>query len=149
MSKSSKIQKPVRKYNPLNDTRRFSDGVRLHRYVAVVLHYGYMNLRDRYPESEISVAEFMREAIPILHRLKVIALVDPSKEVPDWLDDRDKRLARRGGQLPIWMGIYTADLDPGIWVSVVSDIRNGQIVWSKTEIRSRERDRQAPPNKLH
>jgi len=143
MSKSSKTKKPTRKYNPLNDTRRFSDGVRLHPDVAVVLEYGYMILRGRYTESAISRAEFMREAISILHRLKVIALVDPSIEVPDWLNDRDKRLARRGAVLPIWMGVYTADLDPSIRNSVVSDIRNGQIIRSEIEIKSRKRNKQA------
>lgn len=141
--------KPVHKYNPLNDTRRFSDGVRLHPYVAVILYYGHSNLLDRYPESEISVREFMREAIPVLHGLKLIALVEPSKEVPDWLNDRDKRLTRRGGLLPIWMGVYTTDLDPGIWESVVSDIRNGQIIWSKAETKSRKRDKKPALSKLH
>jgi hypothetical protein len=111
------------------DTRRFSDGVRIHQYVGVVLKFGRDDLLRRFPDCSISQAEFSSAALPVLKRLGRVALIDPRKPLPDWLRDRERKLAKRGGMLPIWMP--TEDLHIfEVWQSVVPEIRNNKLVWS-------------------
>jgi hypothetical protein len=119
------------KYGALADTRRYSDGVRVHEHLGYILMNGGNDLRDRYPDSRVSRAEFSRAAIPVLARLGFITLIDPEKPLPDWLQDRDRKLARRGGMQPIWMP--TPNLPDDVWRRVVSGFRNGEITWATPE----------------
>jgi hypothetical protein len=50
------------KYSALDDTRRFSDGVRMHEYLAYILMAGGDDLLSRYPNHHISRAEFSKAA---------------------------------------------------------------------------------------
>jgi hypothetical protein len=107
MKKSSStslvVGKKTRIYDPLKDTRRFSDGVRLHEWVGMVLVNGWDDLHCRSYNCDVSQSEFSRSAIPVLARLQLIVLIDPNDPLPDWLSHRDRKLANRGGKLPIWM----------------------------------------------
>jgi hypothetical protein len=99
----------------------------MHPYVGVVLRYGRGDLLLRFPRCAISQAEFSRAALPVLKRLGRVALIDPRKPLPDWLRDRERKLAKRGGMLPIWMP--TEDLHIfEVWQSVVPEIRNKRLV---------------------
>src|SRR5690349_398713 len=119
------------KYSAQADTRRFVDGVRMHIYLGYILMAGGDDLLERYPDCRMSRAEFSRAAIPALERLGFIVLVDPQKPLPDWLGDRDRKLARRGGMRPIWMPTPRLPLD--VWRRVVSELRDGEIVWRTVE----------------
>lgn len=131
MSKQSDV-KSRRKYNPLHDTRRFSDGIRIHPYVHGMLWFGGHKLNIHYPNHTISAAQFSRATLPILNCLKFIGLVEPLRCIPEQLNDRDRKLARRGGMLPIWMptleGYQTGD---DLWDDLDPDIMNGKLVWRK------------------
>ena len=48
------------------DTRRFVDGVRMHRYVGIVLKFGRDELLRKFPDSLVSQVEFSRTALPVL-----------------------------------------------------------------------------------
>jgi hypothetical protein len=89
LSASLVLRKKVRAYEPLKDTRRFSDGVRLHERVGMALVHGWDDLHGRYPSCGVSQSEFSRSAIPILARVQLIVLVDPNEPLPNWLCHRD------------------------------------------------------------
>jgi hypothetical protein len=88
---------------------------------------GRHNLLARYPEHRISLGEFSRVAIPVLEKLGLVTLIDPHKPLPFWMDDRERKLALRGGMRPIWMPIAPIPLD--VWSRVVSEPRDGEITW--------------------
>ncbi len=86
------------------------------------------DLLHRYPDFCISRAEFSRAALPILEKLGFVALIDPTQQLPSWLAERDRKLAKRGGMKPIWMPTPKMPID--IWSRVISKVRNGQIMWT-------------------
>src|SRR5438874_2335251 len=88
----------TRKYSPQADTRRYSDGVRMHQYLGYILMEGGNDLVRRYPDMRVSRAEFARSALPVLQRLGLVILIDPLKPLPSWLRDRERKLAMRGGK---------------------------------------------------
>ncbi len=112
-----------RKYEPLKDARRFCDGVRLHEYVGAVLVSGWESLKAQRPEAKLSPMEFSRVAIPLLSELSLIVLVDPKSDIPEWLDERSRKLARRGNMLPIWMP--APSLSFGVWKNVTMHVQHG------------------------
>jgi hypothetical protein len=117
----------TREYSPQTDTRRYSDGVRLHEYLGYILMEGGNDLMRRYPDMRVSRAEFARAALPVLERLGLVILIDPLKPLPSWLGDRERKLVMRGGSKPIWMP--TQSMPFYVWDRVVSEVRDGQIVW--------------------
>ena len=127
------VGKKTRIYDPLKDTRRFSDGVRLHEWVGMVLVNGWDDLHCRSYECEVSQSEFSRSAIPVLARLQLIVLIDPNDPLPDWLSHRDRKLANRGGKLPIWMPTAKLIKTKNVWRQVRSELIAGEIFWSITE----------------
>ena len=138
MKKSSStslvVGKKTRIYDPLKDTRRFSDGVRLHEWVGMVLVNGWDDLRCRSYDCDVSQSEFSRSAIPVLARLQLIVLIDPNDPLPDWLSHRDRKLANRGGKLPIWMPTAKLIKTKNVWRQVRSELIAGEIFWSITEV---------------
>lgn len=129
---------PKRPYDPLKDTRRFCDGVRLHSVVGLVLS-SYANQFMHQTQSNFSHTEFCRAAIPILSRLGLIVLIDPKTEIPEWLEPRDRRLAKRGGGKPIWMP--TQDFSFDALRGVRGELRNNEIIWTKVRLPKRLRKR--------
>jgi hypothetical protein len=128
-----------REYSRFKDTRRFADGVRLHEWVGMVLRCGWYDLRERHPASKMSQSEFSRAAIPILKHLDLIVLIDPRAPLPNWIvGRRDKRLAARGGKLPIWFPTECLYRVKNLWRDVMSDLRDGEIIWSISELRMKK-----------
>jgi hypothetical protein len=125
--------KKKRKYVPEDDARRFSDGVRLHPFIGYSLNDGWRDLISRYPENAVTPADFSRAAIPILERLGLIVLISPLHDVPSWLNPRDTKLVRRGNKRPIWMMAKDFPWESNLWKYVVSELRNGEIIWSKVK----------------
>jgi hypothetical protein len=68
----------------------------------------------------------------VLQRLGLAVLIDPHKRLPDWLGNRERKLAKRGGMRPIWMP--TKDMPFDVWRYVVSEFRNNEIIWSTCEL---------------
>jgi hypothetical protein len=116
-----------RKCSPLADIRRFSDGVRLHPRLGETLAFEAGMFLDEYRDRQISRAEISRSLIPVLERLGYIVLIDPQKPLPNWLRDRERKLARRGGMKPIWMPTLTFPST----LNLVPQIQNGKIIWRK------------------
>ncbi|QDM16065.1 hypothetical protein FNL56_09365 [Tardiphaga sp. vice304] len=131
---SKETAKPTRKYIPRDDARRFSDGVRLHPFVGYQLNDGWQDFRRNHPYCKTTPAEFAKSAIPVLQRLGLITLIDPAVEIPEWLNDRDAELARRGGKLPIWMPMpkFSWDLDP--WKYAIPEMRGNDIIWLEARL---------------
>ena len=129
----AQVTKAKRKYVPEGDTRRFSDGVRLHPFIGYSLNDGWHDLISRYPECKVTPAMFSRAAIPILERLGLIVLINPYGDIPAWLNPRDTKLVRRGNKLPIWMTAQDFPWDCNLWKHVVSELRNGEIIWSRAK----------------
>lgn len=131
MSKKSEVS-ARKKYIPLDDTRRFSDGIRIHPYVDVMLWFGRHKLNQRHPDHVVSAAQFSRATLPILKRLDCISLVEPLVCIPDQLSDRDRKLAKRGGKLPIWMPTWRGyKSDHSLWNDLVPVIKNQHLVWCR------------------
>jgi hypothetical protein len=129
----AKTKEKKRAYSPLSDPRRFSDGVRMHEYLGYILMEGGNHLSIRCPNQRISRADFSRAALPVLKRLGLVALIDPTKPLPLWLRHRERKLVKRGGMKPIWMPTPKMPLD--VWRRVVSDIHRGEIVWATSDIK--------------
>lgn len=134
--KAPQARAKTRPYIPLKDTRRYSDGVRLHEFVGLVLSAG-ANMLANQTGLSISHTEFGRAAIPVLKKLGLIVLVDPKSELPAWLPTRERKLAKRGGGNPIWMP--TPDFSFDALDGTVVEICDGTIVWTKIRLPKRLR----------
>ena len=124
---NNKSNVKVRTYSPRSDTRRYSDGLRLHEYLGYILMEGGNHLMQRYPNHQISRADFSRSALPVLEKLGLVELINPLDQLPAGLGDRERKLAMRSGKKPIWMP--TQKMPVYVWNDVVSEIWNGSIVW--------------------
>jgi hypothetical protein len=72
--------------------------------------------RRGYPDHQISQAELSRVALPILEDLGLVKLINPADPLPEWLRERERKVAMRGGRKPIWM----------------PEIEDGKNVWPNT-----------------
>ena len=88
MPKKHKDKQKTRRYSPYSDTRRYSDGVRMHKYLGYILMEGGNHLLRRYPDQRMSRADFSRAALPVLKELGLVVLIDPVDSLPprEWLD---------------------------------------------------------------
>ena len=127
MPKMHKDKQKTRRYSPYSDTRRYLDGVRMHEYLGYILMEGRNHLLRRYPDQRMSRADFSRAALPVLKELGLVVLIDPVDSLPEWLTERERKLAMRGDQKPIWMP--TRKMPLYIWNHLVSEIQDGNIVW--------------------
>lgn len=129
--------KSAKKYSDLNDTRRFSDGVRLHPIVDVIIR----NLQSQCI-GKISNAEFNRAAIVMLRELKIISLLNPNDGIPPGLSRRDFNLVQRGDNLPIWMRAMDMRGIERLLDSVCPHIADGgDVIWVGLDSPSRKKRR--------
>lgn len=92
-----------RSYDPQQDLRRFIDGVRMHPFVSATLDLGagHFSPHGRPPLFDKRV--FFRAGIRHLANQFVISRIEPAVHVPDWVPSAYRKLALRGGRIPIWL----------------------------------------------
>jgi hypothetical protein len=99
----SEIHATGKESEKYKNIRRFSDGVRLDPSLGEMLALGARALRALHPNCTIRNPDVARLAIDVLADLDIVVLIDPGKSMPDWLDDADRKFAKRGLGRPIWI----------------------------------------------
>jgi hypothetical protein len=85
------------------DTRLWCDETRLHPLIGHSLPDGAYAVRESCDDLTFRNDEFNRAALPVLEANGVVTLVHPAVRIPEWLPEREQKLAKRHMEIPIWM----------------------------------------------
>jgi hypothetical protein len=124
------------------DTRRSSDGIRLHPLLGGILADGARRLREKHPGSKITNAWFSSAAIKQLSTLGLIYKVEASKSLPENLPPSLVVLAKRGSGMPIWLPTdELAEKWIDIWDDLSPSLDDDEVCWpTKSTMSAIEKD---------
>jgi hypothetical protein len=87
----------------IKDSRLWCGEERLHPLIGHSLPDGAEAIRQTTDDLAFRNEDFSRAALPVLEAVGAIILVHPAIRIPEWLPEREQKLAKRHPHIPIWM----------------------------------------------